>query len=236
MNTQNLDFDQVLDRLAAALNHKLPFSLVRVGDGENLVMAQDSVWPLEKVLEERWAVKANRGQKGLTLPNLMLRDAVAAAATKADVVGILPHGDSIINAPDYLKRPLTDQVFNHFSISPKATCHACINRDMVYSQRFWTLLTGRRIVLVTREAEVLRAALSSPPYNLTIVDALPFGHYDQMEETLKWMRQHKEAFDLVLYTCGVNAVVLAQQTAEQTGRVALDFGKAASIILKGAAN
>ncbi|MDF2923778.1 MAG: hypothetical protein K0R57_2692 [Paenibacillaceae bacterium] len=236
MNYPYLDTEQVLLRLGHALEARLPFSLVRMGDGENLVLAQDTVWPVEDVLKERWAIKANKGQKGLTLPNYALRDAVREAIGKADVVGILPHGDSVINAPEYLKRQLTDQIFQYYSLSPKAACHACINRDMVYTQQFWSLITGQRIVLVTREAETLRQKLVAPPYSLTVVHALPFAHYGYMEETLQWLSDHRDAFDLVLFTCGVNAVVLAQKTAELTGKVALDFGKAASIITKGSPN
>lgn len=236
MRNPYLDINQVLERIRYALAGKHPFSLVRIGDGENLVMAQDTVWPMEMVLKERWAIKANRGQKGLNLPNLALRDAVRDAIAKADVVGILPYGDSSINAPDYLKRPLTERIFQYYKLQPKATCHACVNRDMVYTQDFWSAITPYRIVVVTREAEALREALIRPPYSLTIPHALSFGHYDQMEETLAWLKDNRDEFDLVLFTCGVNAIVLAQKTAELTGKVALDFGKAASIILKGVPN
>ena len=91
MNSIPLTTIQVLDRLQLALEKRRPFSLVRIGDGENLVLAQNSVFPMDFVLKERWAIKANRGQKGLQLPNLPLRDAVRDAVTKADVGGILPH-------------------------------------------------------------------------------------------------------------------------------------------------
>jgi hypothetical protein len=236
MITNDLDTRQVLERLGHALENRFPFSLVRVGDGENLVLAQDTVWPMENVLKERWAIKANKGQKGLNLPNLTLRDAVKEAIRLADVVGILPHGDAVINAPDYLKRPLTDQVFAHYSLQPQATCNACINRELVFAPQFWSLLTNKRILLITREHESLRTALTAHPYRLNVTHALPFGHYDQMEETLEWLRLNRDTFDLALITCGVNAVVLAQKTAELTGKAAIDFGKAANIILKGSPN
>ncbi|RAV00525.1 GT-D fold domain-containing glycosyltransferase [Paenibacillus sp. YN15] len=236
MESIPLNMMQVLDRLNLALEQRLPFSLVRIGDGENLVLAQDSVWPMEAVLKERWAIKANRGQKGLHLPNLPLRDAVRDAAAKADVVGILPHEDTTILAPAYLKRQLTDQLFQHYGLRPKAVCDARINREMLFSQTFWSVVTPRRIVLATRDPEPLRQALTAPPYLLNIVHTLPFGDYSQMDATLEWLRQNSDTFDLALFSCGVNAVVLAQKTAELTGRAALDFGKAANIILKGTPN
>lgn len=236
MEHKMLSTVQVLEKLNQALLQRRPFSLVRIGDGENLVLAQNSVWAMELVLKERWAIKANRGQKGLHLPNLPLRDAVRDAVAKADVVGILPHGDTSIIAPAYLKRPLTDQIFQHFSLKPKAICDARINREMLFTQQFYSVVTPRRIVLVTRQPEPLKQTLTAPPYCLNIVHTLPFGDYSQMDATLEWFKQNGDTFDLALFSCGVNAVVLAQKTAELTGKAALDFGKATNIILKGTPN
>ncbi|WP_405171989.1 GT-D fold domain-containing glycosyltransferase [Paenibacillus sp. FSL H8-0280] len=236
MNSIYLEMEGVLDQLEAALLEHRPLSLVRVGDGENIVMSQETVWPTEQVLQERWAKKANLGQKGLRLPNPKLRDEVAASLQRADIVGILPRGDSTINAPDYLKRPLTDMVFAHFGISPPMTCHACVNRELAQNPRFWQMLAGKRVLLVTREIEALRVMLEREPYNLNIVTALPFDSYDQMDETLHWIQNNQHSFDVALFSCGVNAVILAERTAALAGKVAIDFGKANNIILKGRAN
>ncbi|WP_340019687.1 GT-D fold domain-containing glycosyltransferase [Paenibacillus sp. FSL H3-0457] len=236
MNSIYLEMEGVLDQLEAALLEHRPLSLVRVGDGENIVMSQETVWPTEQVLQERWAKKANLGQKGLRLPNPKLRDEVAASLQRADIVGILPRGDSTINAPDYLKRPLTDMVFAHFGISPPMTCHACVNRELAQNPRFWQMLAVKRVLLVTREIEALRVMLERDPYNLNIVTALPFDSYDQMDETLHWIQNNQHTFDVALFSCGVNAVILAERTAALAGKVAIDFGKANNIILKGRAN
>ncbi|MET1171179.1 GT-D fold domain-containing glycosyltransferase [Paenibacillus amylolyticus] len=236
MNSIYLEMEGVLDQLEAALLEHRPLSLVRVGDGENIVMSQETVWPTEQVLQERWAKKANLGQKGLRLPNPKLRDEVAASLQRADIVGILPRGDSTINAPDYLKRPLTDMVFAHFGISPPMTCHACVNRELAQNPRFWQMLAGKRVLLVTREIEALRVMLERDPYNLNIVTALPFDSYDQMDETLHWIQNNQHTFDVALFSCGVNAVILAERTAALACKVAIDFGKANNIILKGRAN
>lgn len=236
MNSIYLEMEDVLDQLEAALLEHRPLSLVRVGDGENIVMSQETVWTTEQVLQERWAKKANLGQKGLRLPNPKLRDEVASSLQRADIVGILPRGDSTIKAPDYLKRPLTDMVFAHFGISPPLTCHACVNRELAQNPRFWQMLAGKRVLLVTREIEALRVMLEREPYNLNIVTALPFDSYDQMDDTLHWIQNNQHTFDVALFSCGVNAVILAERTAALAGKVAIDFGKANNIILKGRAN
>ncbi|WP_434752356.1 GT-D fold domain-containing glycosyltransferase [Paenibacillus amylolyticus] len=236
MNSMYLEMQDVLDQLETALREQRPFSLVRVGDGENIVMSQETVWPMEQVLQERWVVKANLGQKGLRLPNLKMRDEVAASLKRATIVGVLPRGDSTIKAPDYLKRPLTDMIFAHYGITPALTCHACVNRELVQVPRFWQILAGKRVLLVTRELNELQAALVKEPYHLNIVSTLPFDSYDQMDETLQWIQTHRDEFDVALFSCGVNAVILAERTAALAGKVGIDFGKANNMILKGRAN
>ena len=57
-----------------------------------------------------------------------------------------------------------------------------------------------------------------------------------MQETLEWIQTNQDTFDVALFSCGVNAVVLAERTAALAGKVAIDFGKANNIILKGRAN
>ena len=227
---------QVLQRIAHALKTKSPFSLVRVGDGENLVLAQETVWPLDAVLKEPWAVKANEGKKGLRLPNLPLRDAVADALRKADIVGILPFGDKTIHAPDYLKRPLTERVFRHFRIVPKAVCHACVNRMLATDPMFWKTLAGRRLAVVTRHADAAKRIIEGRFRGVKVTLVYPFNDYSQMEPALKTLTDGRNLYDIALISCGVNAVVLAQRTAERTGKVALDFGKALHIIAKGRPN
>lgn len=231
-----LELDGLLDRIEEALQRKQPFSWVRVGDGENILLAQNTIWPMEKVLSEKWVIKANKGQKGVTLPNYELRDAIAESARRADVVGILPMGDDTIKAPSYLKRELTDQVFAHHQIRPMSTCNACLNRDLATTERFWSMLRGYRILIVTQKADELKALLEAEPYLLHVGHTIAFSRYEQMEEALHEIAAMEADFDIALFSCGVNAVVLAQRTAELTGKVAIDFGKAINILMYGKPN
>ncbi|WP_308636874.1 GT-D fold domain-containing glycosyltransferase [Paenibacillus silvisoli] len=231
-----LTIDGLLAKLSHALADRSPLSLVRIGDGENLILAQDSIWSLGRVLNERWAIKANNGAKGVSLPNLLLRDEMVDAIKKADIIGMLPPGDKTINAPDYLKRPMTDQLFAHYGIAARYSCDARINRDLAGHEAFWHLLRGRRILLVTREVDQINTILSGKPYWQQIAMTIPFSHYDQMTDALQQIAANRHRFDVALFSCGVNAVVLAQRTAEMTGAVCLDFGKAANILIHGKPN
>ncbi|WP_068785575.1 GT-D fold domain-containing glycosyltransferase [Paenibacillus phocaensis] len=231
-----LETRDLLRHIEDAVKDRKPFSLVRIGDGENLVMSQHEVWPISKVLQERWAIKANRGEKGVTLPNLPLRNALVSSVRRASVVGILPAGDDTINAPSYLKRPLTDQIFAHYKLRPARVCHAGVNRELARMTEFWSVLSGRRILVITREAQLIKEMLEKEPYKQKVVHALPFSQWQDYRSTIKWIASHKDSFDVAFISCGVNAVVLAEQIAALTGKVALDMGKANNIILKGRPN
>jgi hypothetical protein len=220
-----LELNDVLHTIDQALSARKPLSLVRIGDGENIVLAQRSVWTLRRVLRERWAIKANKGEKGVTLPNIKLRNELVKSIRAASIVGLLPLGDEQIKAPDYLKRPLTNRIFRYFKLNPDIQCHACVNREMPTSEQFWRILRGRRILIITRYPEPFKTILEQPPLRLHVSHTIPFSHYNQIEETLKIVEAIRHQFDIALISCGVNAVILAPRIAELTGKVAIDFGK-----------
>lgn len=227
-----LKVDQVLNLLSEAIEKKSPFSLVRIGDGENQILAQDTVMSIDEVLNRGWAKAANEGKKGVTLPNLKLRDEMAESIKKADVVGIPFWNNDPILADQVVKRPLTEAVFKHFNIQPDKICHTFVNRVFTQKKEFWNLLKGLRILLIGSWSEQVKPILEGEPYGVSITAACQFTDYSQMEETIKKVIQIKDQFDIALVSCGVNAVVLSQKIAEVTGKVALDFGKSLMFIVQ----
>ncbi|MFC0211984.1 GT-D fold domain-containing glycosyltransferase [Paenibacillus chartarius] len=218
-----LPLPTVLKKIQNAVARKKPFSLVRVGDGENIVLAQNTVWTIKRVLREPWA---KRGNKGVTLPNVKLRDDIVRSIRKASVVGILPRNDRMIRAPRYLKRTLTDQVFRYHGLKPSLTCNACVNRMMPHHPLFRNLVKGKRILIINRDPKAIKAALEKSPYKAKVTAMITFTHYRQIPATLRKAAKLKHAFDIALISCGVNAVIMAPRVAELTGKVAIDFGKA----------
>ncbi|WP_174819882.1 GT-D fold domain-containing glycosyltransferase [Paenibacillus koleovorans] len=223
---------EVLKSIQRALDRRQPFSLVRVGDGENIVLAQDSVMSLEEVLATKWAIGANKGEKGVTLPNLKLRDEMVECLNKANIVGIPFWDNDPIIADPSLKRALTEKTFEALHVRPKQVCHTFVNRVFAQKPEFWSMLEGKRVALISGWADQVSEILSGPPYNLQIAFTINFKHYRKMERALVKMERKKDQFDIALLSCGVNAVVLAPLIAEQTGKVALDFGKSLMFIVK----
>lgn len=220
----------VMNRIRQALEQQKAFSLVRIGDGENIVLAQKSVWSLDRVLREPWVKKSRSGQKGITLPNIKIRDEIVQSIKEASIVGILPKNDRMIKAPDYLKRSLTDQVFRFYKLAPGLTCHACVNRMMSRRSKFFEFLRGYRIMIINKNPNRIRSILESPRYNLNVTETIRFSDYKQINQTLTRVAVSKDNFDIALISCGVNAVILAPKIARLTGKVAIDFGKAPKFI------
>lgn len=229
---QFLKVDEVLIIIKEAIENKKPFSLLRVGDGENLILAQDSVLTIPEVLNRGWAKAANEGKKGVTLPHFNLRDEMVEALKKADLIGIPFWENDPIMADQIVKRPLTEAVFKHFNIQPTKICHTFVNRVLTQKREFWSLLKGRRILLIGSWAGQVKPILEMVPYELNIAVTCEFTKYDDMKETLAKLIEIKDEFDIALVSCGVNAVVLAQKIAELTGKVALDFGKSLMFIVQ----
>lgn len=232
---QLLTVDQVLKKLKQAIEKKKPFSLVRVGDGENIILAQNSVMTMPEVMKESWARNANkdRDNKGVTLPNIKLRDQMVDAIKKASIVGIPFYKNDPILTEDRLKRPLTDRVFNHFGITPKMCCHTFVNRVFAQKSSFWKTLQGKRILIITKDkwSDKVTKTLRKKPYNLNVTMSIPFHHHDQMVKTLAFIEANKGNFDIALISCGVNSLVLAQKVAE-TGNIGIDFGKSLMYIVQ----
>ncbi|MEK3883085.1 GT-D fold domain-containing glycosyltransferase [Paenibacillus sp. PL2-23] len=231
-NESLLGKDEIISRLRNALVEKKPYCLVRIGDGENFVLSQDSVYSMEQTLKQLWVQEANKGRKGIRLPNLPFRDQLVTAIREADIVGILAQNDNVIRAHPNHKRALTNRIFQHFALEPKAVCNAIVNRELVQYQPFWSMLAeqGARVVLVSRWAGGTKQRLIKPPFNLTIPFTLPFERNGMMEDTLRVLEERKDEYDMVLASCGVNAVVLAHQVAVRMGKVGVDFGIGSQII------
>ncbi|HZG56433.1 GT-D fold domain-containing glycosyltransferase [Paenibacillus sp.] len=225
---------EVIRRIAKALEEKRPLSVVRVGDGENICLAQYKVWSIRKTLNTRWGKLSRRTNwKGVRLPNVELRDRLIASIKRADIVGIPYENDKEILAKPYTLRPLTDRCFRRYNIRPKAVCHTFVNRHMVEYEEFWEMLRGKKAVVISRWAGNLKRWVGKK-YNDFDIDFTKLIRIDRYEEISKVVERMKGVeCDIVLISAGVNAVILAERLAREQGRVAIDFGKSAVFMVKG---
>lgn len=216
----------VLKKMTVALSKKKPFSLVRIGDGENIVMGQYTFLPEEEFLNTYW-IKESIGNKdkGVKLPCLALKEKMIKSVKKADVVGVCWRNKDDIRVPSKFRRELTNEIFDLYNIRPPNLCHVFVNRKMVSQKLFWKLLCQYRTLLVSKWSHQF-AKLAAKKYERLkpkIIGCINFKNYHEIPKTLDAVGKYQ--FDLVLISAGVNAVVLATEIAERFHKVAIDFGK-----------
>lgn len=225
---------QVLHRIDKALSEKKPLSLIRIGDGENIVLSQYQFLNEKEFMNTYWAKQSREGMsKGVTLPNVSLRNQMIRALRKADIVGVCKsHNDEML-APEEFKRKLTNKIFDHHRIKPADLCYVFVNRKMVSHRHFWELLHRYRVLLISKWSWIFKDYVNKNYASLRprIVGCIDFNDFKEIPAVLKKAGQYP--FDIALISAGVNAVVLAPAIAELYGKVALDFGKTMMFFLKG---
>lgn len=207
------EISEIISRVNYCLRNQLGFSLVRVGDAENQVMAQGTIIAEDEIAEIWWAEDEN--WTGVTLPNYTARDRLLDAVQKADIVGVL-HQDEV-----FIWKPLTEAVFSHYNIKPRQLCYAFINTYLPKSEQFISLLEHYRLLLIGKAASSL-ALLLQEKYGIEVAGTIPISNYSELEWVIEESSQLD--FDLALISAGSNAVILAVELAAQ-GKVAIDLGR-----------
>ncbi len=217
---------KVLTQIQFALKQKKPFSLIRIGDGENIVLAQNIFFSPREVLNSYWVKQSDTGRgKGVTLPNLNLRNQMVKAIRLANMVGICRQKNDEVSVPSKYKRELTNKLFDHFHLYPPNLCYVFVNRKMVSLRIFWEMLHRYRTLLISKWAEAYAEKINRDYADLKpkIVGCIDFTHYKQIPTTLELIGKYR--FDMALISAGVNSVLLAPAIAERYGKVAIDYGK-----------
>lgn len=225
--------DQVLGKLKNAIDNHLPLSLVRIGNGENIVLAQYSILPEEKFMKTGTARKWPKHGAGMKLPDIKARDEVLESLKKVDLVGILPTDDNKVKTNPRYKRELTDQIFNYHHFYPQHTFDALLFRDLPGQWDFWRLMKGKRIIIISKWGEKFRKKCDSfaKQFGFNITTVYPIHNYYEIPKVLSQLDQAD--FDIALIAAGVGAIVLSQKISERYGKIAIDMGHGLTRFAKG---
>lgn len=202
----------IADRLQAALDAKEPFSLVRLGDGEALTLAQEAVLSIDEVKREGSFL----GYAGVNVPDLQARDELAESIRKATVVGVP-------KMRIYTYQPLCFQAFRAHGIDYRSLslANSIVNYDIYKLGRIGGLLRGRNVLLVGNVAPKLATVLSE--HGIRIAGAIsPVAGVRDVPRVVEEIGKH--SFDIALVSSGIAAVVISQKIASDMGKVAIDFG------------
>ncbi|MCM3626013.1 GT-D fold domain-containing glycosyltransferase [Paenibacillus glycanilyticus] len=215
--------EQVRDAILLAMNERKPLSIVRLGDGELLTLAQEVVMPVDAVRREGKFLE----YAGVKVPDLDIRNRLAEAITRADIVG-LPR----TRMPNY--QLLVAPVFQAYGISFKERqwTDSLINYSLCQAGCLLSILQNRRVLIIGNMAEPLSAVLAQHGILIAGIIAPVNGARDAAR--VVQLAKHYD-FDIALVSAGIGAVLITEELARITGKVAIDFGHLANAIVKGEA-
>ncbi|WP_426448795.1 GT-D fold domain-containing glycosyltransferase [Paenibacillus sp. S-38] len=204
--------EQIAERIQGALDRREPFSLVRVGDGEVLTLAQELALPIDEVRSKG----AFLGYAGVDVPDLAARDQLAASLRAATVVGIP-------KLRNFTYQPLAFKALQAHGIDYRqlSLTHSLVNYYLHQQGYLGGLLRGRRVLLAGNVMKPLAEVLTE---NGILVSAVvtPVNGVKDIPRVMEEIRGC--SFDIALVSSGIAAVTIAERIASEMGLVALDFG------------
>jgi len=214
---------EVAERIIQALHTKTPLSVVRLGDGELLTLAQDVVMGIEQVRQEGHFL----AYAGIDVPDYAAREQLAQAVRVADIVGVPK-----VRLPNF--QPLAFASFRAHGIDYRQLCLtvSTINYSLHTEGYLPSILSGQRVLVVGNSAPGLAQQLANS--NVHVVGIVsPVDGVNDIPHVMAAVSQYE--FDLALIGAGIPAVIIAQRIASELGKVAIDFGHLANSFVKGEA-
>ena len=212
--------EKVYQQIISSLEERSPLSLVRLGDGEGLALAQGYCKTNEELSKYDFLKYA-----GISVPDYQARDELAAAVREADIVGIPA---SLM--PDF--QPLVCKVlkYNSINIDNLTITNANIHQYLFRLQYFKKILqkNNNKIVLIGNQAIEL-ARILRKYCNITGV-ITPVNGIKDIPRILISLRKY--SFNLLLVAAGIPAVIICSKAARQYKCTALDIGHLANQIIK----
>lgn len=212
--------DQVYDRLEQSISEGQPLSLIRLGDGELLTLAQRAG------LSDREIRKSGKflSYAGVTIPDLAARDLLVEAVRHASIVGV-PKS----RRPHF--QPLMRSAFSAHGIAldELQLTESTINYSLYDSGLLQRLLRGRKVLLIGNVASRLGKVLQGHGVAVSGIVS-PVNGMKDVHRRLAAAGGCE--FDIALVAAGVPAVVIADRLARYCGKVAIDIGHLADLIAR----
>lgn len=218
-----LTADETASLIRSALSSGHPLSLVRIGDGELLTLAQDVVMSCDEVKRKGPFLE----YAGVHIPDAGARERLADSIRRASIVGIPK-----LRLPNF--QPLTVPVFraHGLSLEKMNLTLSTINYELFTHDRWIPLLKDRKVLAIGRKAGELTRKLTEAGMRMET----PITEVNGVNDVSRVMELVRERrFDLALVCAGIAAVIIAENIATQLGKVALDFGHLADSIVNGEA-
>ena len=214
---------EVLGAIQDALAGPRGLAMIRVGDGEALVLAQEKVLPVEEVVRRGPFLS----YAGVNVPDIQAREDLALALRQATIIGL-----PLSQHPNF--QPLALQALAAHGVDPSRfkLTDSVINYRLFDSGCLTRLLKqdGLRLALAGNRATELGQFLREKGIEVGAV----YAKVDGVREVGKVVADlGRLKFEVLLVAAGVAAKIICSRVAAETGRVALDIGHLAEQLLNG---
>lgn len=211
---------EIRDLLWTAIVEKRPLSLVRLGDGELLSLAYDTVMSPAEVDE----VGAFLPYAGVPIPDASVQRSLIDAIKEADYIGV-----PVSRKPAF--QMLMFRICKHYQLPIRELklTTSTINFSLYHTGYLIPLLYGRRILLIGNKAVSTAQVLRKKGINV-IGTIYPVSNFSDIEKVLASCGEYE--YDIALVAAGVPAVVICQRIASTYRKVAIDIGHVADEMLK----
>lgn len=212
---------EVYGEIEQAIQERRACSIVRLGDGELLTLAQDVVYDTGTISREGTFLP----YAGVVPPDLAARDQLVHAIRGATIVGV----------PQSRRKhfhPLLHAAFraNHIDLGALRLTSSTVNYALQQSGLLLRLLAGKQLLVIGNTAPALVHVLAQ--HGCTISGMItPVRGVKDVDRVMNEV--HGIVFDLALVSAGIPAVIICTRIANELGRAALDFGHMADAIVKG---
>ncbi len=216
-----LDERDVAFRIGRAIADHRPLSLIRMGDGEALSIAQGLVLSPEEVLARGPFLPHH----GVPIPDFAVRDQLLAAVREADLVGI-----PLSRTANYQPLLASALAAANVQLDPRKLTHSLVNYTLWKTGLLEQLLLGPRVLVVGGPGQAFADVLAS--HGVTIAGVVaPVRGTPDIPSALDRCAEFR--FDLAVVSTGVAACILCPRLSARFGAVALDFGGCADEIVRG---
>lgn len=212
--------DEVIRMIVGSVRTKAPLSLIRIGDGELSVMAQNFALPTEYL--KKSAAWSSVKYCGVSLKqdfenHYFMRDKCIEAVKSADLVGVFPNGE------------FTDKVFSAIGFRPKRVFYAFGNVYFCFVKEFVDLLIADPPLLVGKQAGDFASYLEKTLGVHAAGIYTEINSPDDLERTIQYMAHCPHDWSLV--SAGVNADIIAPIMAKEYGKVCIDYGHGMDVLM-----
>lgn len=213
---------ELLEKWREFTKHKIPHASIRIGDGEGLVLAHETILTMDFIRKIIFWIN-NPVYCGVTLPNPQARNALVDAIKKADFVGLL-HETSMWNF-----KPVFDMARDYYQFNLQNTFYAFDNYWLAKTKEFYDTFKYTKVLLIGNKAKEWRSVLERRYHWKGIVGTVACPNWYHLEQAKTQILTYN--FDLALLSAGIPAKILSVYI-KGLGKVAVDFGSGSLVAIQ----